>query len=325
MKNRFFRYITRAFLPALLSLGPALQAAGTATIYWQAVHSDTSGQPVTPPIHYYIYRDTIPTFQPSKDNFLTATSDTFVTDKDSRLSDAGKHLFYVVRAQDAWGNFSRFSNRIGEVPFVTARVKVFLQSVYRAEADSMECRLKAADVLSFLSPYKESPRNVAVLSGQIVDWIVVQLLHAQSGLIVGSRAFLLRQNGVLVELDGHNDWLGVPMVAPGLYRLRVRHRNHAAVTLTEPFSFSADTEQLFNFAEDSTIYNTATQACRLRQGLWGLQVGDLNDDQLIDDTDYQLWRRAASAGAAGYQAADLNFDGQVTSRDYVIWYNNRTR
>jgi hypothetical protein len=325
MKKRSFCNLARAFLLALLASAPALRAAGTATIYWQAVQNDTSGQPVTLPIHYYVYRDTIPTFQPNKDNFLTATSDTFITDKDNRLADAGKHLFYVVRAQDAWGNFSRFSNRIGEVPFVAARVKVLLQSVYQPEADSMECRLKEADILPFLSPYNASPRNVAELSGHTVDWILLQLLHPASGLVVASRAFLLRQNGELVELDGNNNWLGVPMVEPGLYRLRVTHRNHAAVTLTDPFQFTAETGQLFDFAQDSTIYAAATQACRLKQAVWGLKVGDLNGDQLIDDADYQVWRRVASRGAAGYQAADLNFDGQVTSRDYVIWYNNKTR
>jgi hypothetical protein len=325
MKKRSIRNLAHAFVLALIVSGPALWAAGTATIYWRAVQYDTSGQPVTQPIHYYVYRDTIPTFQPSSDNFLAATSDTFVTDKDSRLADSGKHLFYLVRSQDAWGSISSNSNRIGEVPFVTVRVRVLLQSVYQSEADSMECRLKQADILPFLSPYIESQRNVAVSSAHIVDWILLQLLHPVSGLVVGARAFLLSQNGSLVELDGSNDWLGVPLVEPGSYRLRIKHRNHAAVTRAEPFEFGPDTMTLFDFADDSTFYAASQQACLLKEGRWGLKVGDLNGDQLIDDTDGFLWRQAAYNGAAGYQAADLNFDGQVTSRDYVIWYNNRNR
>lgn len=323
MKTRFFCHLAWALLPALILFCPAFTAAGTAIISWRAVQYDSSGQPTEQPIHYFVYRDTVPTFQPNSSNFLTATSDTFIIDEDSRLADPGRHLFYLVRSQDGWGNMSQNSNRAGEVPFTTTRVRLLLQAVYQPEADSMSCRLREADIFPFWAPHIESRRYVAVFSGSIVDWVLLQFLYPETGLVAASRAFLLRQNGSVVELDGANEWLGVPLAEPGMYRLRVKHRNHAAVTLSTAAYFGADTARLYNFANDSSFYAAAQQGCLLKEGCWGLKVGDLNDDQAIDDEDGLLWRHAAQVGAAGYQPADLNFDGQVTSRDYVVWYRNR--
>ncbi len=298
-------------------------SAATATVYWNSVKQDTSGNPVTPPVYYYVYRDTIPTFTAGTSTFFKATSDTFVTDTDSRLNNPSLHLFYVVRAVDAWGNESVLSNRIGEAPYVLARAKIWLQSFYRPDADTMICSLKQQELLPFLSPYGQSARFAPYLSDQIVDWVMVQLVRPDDGQLAGQKAFLLKNNGHLCDVDGQNPEIWFPGVTAGSYRLSIRHRNHLAVYAREPLLFNNEEAPLVDITGDSALFLNAKAAIELEENVWGMACGDLNDDEAINETDYQLWKNFALINAMGYAAADMNADGRVTTRDYVQWHANR--
>jgi hypothetical protein len=270
----------------LLAVLPAGQSnAATATIFWRSVQQDTAGLPISSPIYYYVYRDTIPSFQPDKNNFFAATRDTFVTDRDSRLTDPAINLFYVVKALDAWGNESRYSSRIGKVPFVLTRARVLLQSAFDANADSMTCSFKNLDLLPFLAPYAESRRHASVLAGQTVDWVLVQMLHPGTQNVAGQKSFFLKSDGCISELDGSNDVLGIPGMEPGHYQLRIRHRNHLSITSRQAVLFGTEGAELMDFTTDSSFYAQSRSACPLKPGVWGMWAGDVTQDMVIDQAD----------------------------------------
>jgi len=306
-----------------LASAPLLRAA--ATLSWNPVTQNTAGGSVAAPVYYYVYRDTFPSFQPGDPTFLVATTDTFFLDTDGRLNDPAKNLFYRVKAVDAWGNESDYSQTTGETPFVLTGVGVWLGSAYQAEADSMVCALKDLDLLPFLSPYPESPRHAPAFAEPPVDWLLVQLLRPGDLQVVGQKSFLLQSDGTVTELDGKNSVLGIPGAEPGLYHIRIRHRNHLAATTQQALALNDYSAERVDFRADSSLYAAPESACRLGPEAWGLWPGDLDQDGAIAVTDYVLWRAHAQSDALGYQRADLNFDGRVTTRDYVIWYRNARR
>ncbi|NLP11644.1 hypothetical protein GX408_14700 [bacterium] len=302
---------------------PLLRAA--AILSWNSVTQNTAGGSVGAPIYYYVYRDTFPSFQPGDATFLVATTDTFILDTAGRLDDPAKNLFYRVKAVDAWGNESVYAPTTGEAPFVLTGVHIWLGAAYQADADSMVCALKNLDLLPFLSPYPESPRHVPVFAEPPVDWLLVQLLRPGDLRVAGEKSFLLQSNGTVTELDGKNSVLGIPGAEPGLYHIRIRHRNHLAATTHRALALNADSAVEVDFRADSSLYAAPESACRLGPEAWGLWPGDLDQDGAIAVKDYVLWRAQAQSDAMGYQCADLNFDGRVTTRDYVIWYRNARR
>jgi hypothetical protein len=318
-----FRYSSSTLIFLIVTGFANMISAATATIYWQPVTHDTSGNPLTKPVHYYVYRDTVPTFTANTATWFKATSDTFVTDSDSRLTNPSLHLFYVVKAVDAWGNESVLSSRVGEVAYVLARAKIWLQLYYQSDADSMVCSLQRMELLPFLSPYGLSARFAPYLSGQMVDWILVQLLRPDNGQLVGQKAFLLKSNGQLCDVDGQNPNIWFPGVLPGSYRLTIRHRNHLAAYARQPLFFDNESSPLVDVTADSACFLNSKAAVELEEHVWGMAGGDLNDDNVIDEADFQLWKNFAQIDARGYQAADLDADARVTTRDYLQWYVNR--
>ena len=313
-----------AIVMLLLTEVPENAMAG-AVISWRSVRVDTAGLPVTGPIYYYVYRDIIPSFQPGQANFIVATVDTFFTDTDARLDDPSVHLFYAVKALDAYGNESAYSTKAGEVPFVLVTARAWLQATYDVSADTMTCSLKALDLLPFIAPYSESRRHASSLPAQITDWVLLQLVRPNVPETVGATSFLLRNDGWICELDGVNTVLGITGVEPGLYHLVVRHRNHMAAISRQTVWLQDGESRLFDFTADSSLYVKSRDACPIKENVWGLWSGDLNQDQAIDADDYARWRSSAMVNASGYQAADLNFDGLLNTRDYVIWYHNSRR
>lgn len=60
----------------------------------------------------------------------------------------------------------------------------------------------------------------------------------------------------------------------------------------------------------------------VQSGIWALYSGDINQDSVIDSTDYVLWETRYNDFAFGQEDADISGDGIVDSSDYVIWETN---
>lgn len=305
----------------LFAVSPA--RAGTATLSWSPVSEDTSGHPESQPLYYNIHCDTLPAFVPSSANFLAATLSTQYVHTDARLDDPTVHLYYVVYAVDMYGNRSAPSDTVGESSYVLANVRILLEAPYDAAGDTMSTRLRDSAILSLSSPYYLAPRRVTALPANVTDWVLLQLRDPISATIVAEESFFVNKYGMVTELDGINAQLGFTGCAPGDYQVIVRHRNHVAVMSRPTISFSEKSAALYDFTTDSTRYYGNSAAKLLRQGIWGLWCGDMNQDGMVTDIDYAWWLDDAQTGRTGYRPADLNFDNACTTADYLLWYKTR--
>lgn len=309
-------------LLAALFWGSGVERAGAESIIlnWQPVTEDTNGHLEVYPVYYQIYCDTIPAFKPGAANFLAATTATSYIHTDDRLGNPNQNLFYLVRATDIWGNQSAVSDTTGEVPFVLARIRAFLQAPYDAAGDSMRTGLARQGLVTAHSPYPQAPRAATPIPAATVDWVLLQLRDPATATIVAQESFLIDRHGYLTEPDGQRRDLGLTGALPGAYEVILRHRNHVAVISDTSYIFDARQPLPLDMSADGAFCRGPNSTLELESGVWGLWSGDINRDDQVSDLDYSFWRSAAEAGALGYQAADLDFDGAVTSRDYVIWY-----
>jgi hypothetical protein len=60
----------------------------------------------------------------------------------------------------------------------------------------------------------------------------------------------------------------------------------------------------------------------VESGVWAFYTGDLNQDDLIDLTDYSIWETDNNNFEFGNFPTDLNGDGLVDLSDYSIWESN---
>lgn len=221
-----------------------------------------------------------------------------------------------------WWPWSDAEQATVELPGpVTVRLRAFLQGPW-AGTGLMATWLRSSGVLPLSSPYAEAPATAALMTDDIVDWLLVQLYEADGLTLAASASGLLRRDGQIVNMEG-----GIDLSLEGLYRNKtyfvvVRHRNHAAVMSATPLSFSGG-GAAWDFTTGMDKYSGTGGAVRLAEGAWGLWAGDADRNGRVEQADYALWRSAAQAGSAGYQSADLRLDGRVTTADYLLWYENR--
>ncbi|MBN2356263.1 hypothetical protein JXO59_09125 [candidate division KSB1 bacterium] len=277
----------------------------------------------TEPVYYHIYCDTIPGFSPGMNNYLAATTDTEYVHTDPRLADPNTDLFYIVKAVDFWGNQSASSDTVGETGFVLASVRIFLESPYHADGDTMSTMFRDENLLPLETPYAEAARAVTEMPVDVTDWVWLQLRDPDTHMVVAQESFLLKKDGMVTELDGVNQQLGFTGIDAGDYELIVRHRNHLAVMARPVLHFDDNTAALYDFSADSSAYYGKDATKELENGVWGLWAGDISQDGLISDDDYESWRLASQQGKTGYQEQDLNFDGIINTKDYLIWYRAR--
>jgi len=78
----------------------------------------------------------------------------------------------------------------------------------------------------------ETTTSTFITTNNIADWILIELRTGNSPgeatTIVGRRAALIRNYGVILDTDGSND-ITFENVASGNYYITVLHRNHLAV------------------------------------------------------------------------------------------------
>lgn len=73
--------------------------------------------------------------------------------------------------------------------------------------------------------------------------------------------------------------------------------------------------------DSSQVYGEKASYKELAPGKWGIPVGDINGDGLIDMTDKTIWR--SEAGIEGYKCSDINMNAQVDNKDLnEVWINN---
>lgn len=171
----------------------------------------------------------------------------------------------------------------------------------------------------FIEPWNyEGSESVAVMPGNAVDWILVELRDAPAAsaatpaTMVARQAGLLLNDGSIVATDGTSPLQFNNTIVNGLYPV-VYHRNHLAVMSAGEVTLSGE-NYTYDFTTGSgQAYGTGSLKL-MTGGMWCMISGDIDASGTIDDGDH-LTEWDPNAGTAGYSPADLNLDQQVNNID----------
>lgn len=229
-------------------------------------------------------------------------------------------------------------------PAVQVSVKAILEGPYNATTGLMGDNLRSLGLLPTSEPYTglgysyvgttggttTAPVLAVTGNNAIVDWVAVELRNnATPTTIVASRAALIQRDGDVVALDGTS-----PLsfsVAPGTYRVAIRHRNHLpAMTLNGVSLTSVATTVDLSSAATAAFGTEARKAITGAFPVQGLWAGDVlfdNNVQYVganNDRDPILTTVGSttpnSVVTNVYSTRDTNMDGSVI---YVGLGNDR--
>ncbi|MBD3384780.1 hypothetical protein GF407_07615, partial [candidate division KSB1 bacterium] len=208
-----------------------------------------------------------------------------------------------------------------ELEYVRLQAKLFLQGPYDPNLDRMRDDLRTAGPVPLTSPYTQDSRTITTIPDQIVDWVLVELRNTPDAAAVVSKSALLHRDGRIVADDGSTGHIHLA-AAPGSYYIVIRHRNHLPVMSSASHPLSAVSSPLYDFSSDSDNYYGAGGTVEIKDGIWGLWSGDLDQNGTVNSQDYALWYNADHDGVCGYSACDCNEDGTVDASDFILWSEN---
>ncbi len=131
-----------------------------------------------------------------------------------------------------------------------------------------------------------------------------------------------------VALDADGRMLGsgqleLPGVAPGSYRVAVKHHNHLAVITASPYTFSAGTVTTVDFTLDGIAYRPSPSdpdpMWVESDGVRSMRAGDIDQDGIVFISDYS---RLAQCWNSPTASCDLDGDGWVFISDYSLLAQN---
>jgi len=165
-------------------------------------------------------------------------------------------------------------------------VTLFLEGPFVVNA--MLTTLNSSGLIPLAQPYNTAPWNhsgteeAAYIPPNVVDWVLIELRDADSPgnatpattLTGWPKAFFLKNDGSLVDLDGNMPNLGNLVFNDDLYVV-VRHRNHLDVMSSGPLSLSGST-YTYDFTDAITkAHGGAAGYKQIGAGLYGMVAGRL--------------------------------------------------
>ncbi len=221
---------------------------------------------------------------------------------------------------------SKFTRREGSSSSASRLyLKLFLEGAYCATGDSMNTDLKRSGKLPVNQPYQGSPWNyagsesVSSFPEGTVDWVLVELRSGtESATRVDRRAALLKQNGLITDLDGTSP-VQFENAAAGFYYLVVYHRNHLAVMSAEAVFVASEPVITYDFTTSADrAYQTNGAATKeVEPGVWALFAGDANGDGCVNQTDKtDEWLPDNGQPWSYSRGADFNLDGAIDAVDF---------
>jgi hypothetical protein len=169
-------------------------------------------------------------------------------------------------------------------------------------------------------PYSESPWNyngsevVSVYPQNTVDWVLIELRTSTSpSSVVSRRAAFLRNDGIVVELNGE-DKITFPGTQNGYYYVVVYHRNHLAIMTKNPIFLSESTSLYdFTISQDKAYGDQSMKF--LGNGKYGMYAADGDASGAVDDIDYKFTWKFENGTLGGYRKGDYDLNGGVNIRD----------
>ncbi|MDZ7725080.1 MAG: DUF4038 domain-containing protein [candidate division KSB1 bacterium] len=203
-----------------------------------------------------------------------------------------------------------------------ARFRLYLEGPFDKAAGQMHTLLIQQGFVLNTSPYLQAPRQVNTVPDSAVDWVLLELMDAPEGTALFSKSFLLSTGGYLISETNDSSYVSLSGVADGDYHVKIQHRNHMPAISAQAVTFSSSTVTEYDFTLGLSQYYEQEFVKQLSSGHLAVRGGDINRDDLIDDSDFILWYSSAQNAEAGYLAPDINMDGVVNTMDYIIIHNN---
>lgn len=149
-------------------------------------------------------------------------------------------------------------------------------------------------------------------SSTIVDDITVELRNSTTYALVASTTAVLQTDGTAAcTFDASYI---------GSYYLAVKHRNAIQTWSNAPISISSGTNSYdFSNAMNKAYGNNMIQ---LGAGVFGFFTGDINQDEVIDNSDSDTLTPDIETSNFGFLTTDLNGDGAVDNADTDVFFIN---
>jgi hypothetical protein len=211
---------------------------------------------------------------------------------------------------------------IGADEYFTApllQVRLYLEGLYNPSSAGMHTTLKDNNLLVNYSPYDDGTHSS--LSGEICDWVELQLSDTPAGEPIWQQSVLLQSNGWLCDPLNSYEQLCIDLAA-GDYYLSVSHRNHLRPISSSAVMLMNGSTSEYTFGDKSDYYSPQQyKLIDTASALYAVPAGDMDQDFNITSRDYTLWYNAISDNP-GYTATDLNGDGKTDKNDYILWLFN---
>jgi hypothetical protein len=228
---------------------------------------------------------------------------------------------------------------------VAVRPRVWLEGPFEATAGMMRDDLRVAGLIPLTEPYtalgyshvggggETIAPGVLTMSGPdaVVDWVVVELRSpTDPAQVIATRSALLQRDGDVVGTNGQ-----APVifgVAPGNYRVAVRHRNHLGIMSINGLALTG-TPITVDLADGGVALHGGTSAVKVVNGRQLMYAGDVTRDNKVrylgagNDRDPILVAIGGSVPTAttiGYLQEDVDLDGTVkytgpgNDREYLL-------
>jgi len=193
-------------------------------------------------------------------------------------------------------------------------LKVFLEGPFNGI--DMDTTLLHNGLIPLDQPYNSPPWNyfgiesVSSVPDSVVDWILLELRHSLSYIIITRFPVFLKYNGILTDSEG--DPISFQTNIPNIYAV-IYHRNHLGIMSATPLVESGGIYSYDFTTPAGQAYGTDTQK-NLGSGIYGLYGGDGNADGVINlDDKTTVW--SVETGTGGYLMGDFNLDSQTDNRD----------
>lgn len=200
--------------------------------------------------------------------------------------------------------------------------KVLLEGFTSSTTGLMHSLLVSGNLLPKQQPYSAAPwsysgtETVTSIPANVTDWMLVMARNA-AGTILAKKAIFVRNDGILLSLDGSEGILFPPLTGPVYVSLH--HRSHLAVQSSSPITDN----QLVDFTLDATAVRGSGQL-QLVGGKLAMHAGDFDANDIINSLDFNKWKVNAST-VNKYLPADSDGNGIINNKDFNHWMLNRSK
>ena len=218
------------------------------------------------------------------------------------------------------------------ITFYNFSMKVFLEGPFNGT--TMGAPLNTNNLIPLTQPYSASPWNysgtesVAGIPIGVVDWVLVELRNATSPanatpstILSGwPKAMFLKQDGSIVNINGSQPSISLPVISNNLYVV-IRHRNHIAVMSATGMTLSGNTYSYDFSTALSQAFGAGAGYKEIETGVFGMVAGDADANSDIGVNDYTLWAIDFGNNPV-YFNTDIDLDSDLGVNDYTRWAIN---